>query len=221
MPLDASRMQREIQMAVSSQERGKAGRAAQHILDCASAEATAEANRQRAAEQTPLVADPRWRDMVAANDRLLPSCQAVDAASRAQLVPLLRRSLTEGDKGAAAHLAAALLEAGFKVVDEPAVVAALRRDAWDCDRMSLGMLNWLASRHPQLLTPNELGALREQQRAYVSVEVEAALRTSPDNLELKAAMDHTRALFKPPPGADPAKVARMAVDIQSRCKVER
>jgi len=215
-PPDVSRMQREIQIAVSSDERGKAGEAARHIKTCESVEklrAQVDAGWHRKSE-----AD--GRALLAGMQQDLASCQAVDAASRAQLVPLLRRSLAEGDQGAAAALVSALGK-GFDMASEPTVVAALRRDAWACDRVSQAWVSTLAAQHPRLLTPNEIGALREQQRAEISKGTEEARRRPDVDSAHKAALESLLASFKPPPGADPAEVARLAADIQGRCAPER
>lgn len=215
-PPDVSRMQREIQIAVSSDERGKAGEAARHIKTCEGVErlrAQVDAGWHRKSE-----AD--GRALLAGMQQDLASCQAVDAASRAQLVPLLRRSLAEGDQGAAAALVSALGK-GFDMASEPTVVAALRRDAWACDRVSLYWLSTLAAQHPRLLTPNEIGALREQQRAEISKGTEETRRRPDVDSAHKAALESLLASFKPPPGADPAEVARLAADIQGRCAPER
>lgn len=212
---DVSRMQREIQMALSSDERGKAGKAAQHIRLCQSAERTAQWLRDGSAAQRLGADERRLREIAASNEQLLPGCQAVDAASRAQLVPLLRRSLAEGDKGAAALLVIAL-EPGFRAADEPTVVAALRRDAWSCDRSSLGQLGMLAERQPQLVTPNDVGVLRELRRGFAGVE--PVSRQTGGDARRKEAMDRRMAAFAPPPGADPAEVARQAAEVRSRCK---
>lgn len=216
-PPDVSRMQREIQMAVSGDQRGKAGEAARHILRCLDAEDWATADPRGFLDRSQFEADRR--DWLAANERLLRACQAVDAASRAQLVPLLRRSFAEGDKGAAAKLALAMWN--FEPAAEPAVVAALRRDAWDCDRQSVSYLSWLAGQHAQILTPNELGALRAQMFEQIRVKSEPALRKSLDDAQLKEALAGMQAAWNPPPGANPTEVARMAADIQSRCKPDR
>lgn len=213
-------MQREIQMAVSGDQRGKAGEAAHHIRTCLSAELMVRSFRERSGLNTSSVTDPVFREILAANERLLPSCQAVDAASRAQLVPLLRRSLDEGDRGAAAWLVMAM-DQGFKPAAEPAVMAALRREAWDCDRLSLNALRVLDIQHPQLLTPNEVGALRERQRAEMAAALAEVLRRPDISPGHKEALENHLASFKPPPGADPTEIARMAADIQSRCKPER
>jgi hypothetical protein len=148
------------------------------------------------------------------------SCQAVDASSRAQLVPLLRRSLAEGDKGAAASLVQALGK-DFKAADEPAVIPALRRDAWDCDRMSQVALSSLVRRDPQLLTPNEIGALRDQQRIQFSRSLEALQQKAEGDPKRQAAIEGILATFKPPPEADAAEVARMSAEMQSRCESAR
>lgn len=155
----------------------------------------------------------------ASHQAMVASCQAVDAASRAQLVPLLRRSLAEGDKGAAAGLVQALGK-DFKLADEPAVVPALRRDAWDCDRSSQRVLDILARRDPQLLTPNEIGALREQMYLSDGSSLERVIRAEGDP-KRKAILEQLKASYQPPPGADPAEVARISADIQSRCEAAR
>lgn len=220
-PVDISRMQRDIQLAISSDQRGKAGEAAKHIQTCLMAERSAEQQRQRSAKTADehRIPEPFARFFRAHQDQLLASCQAVDAASRAQLVPLLRRSLAEGDKGAAAGLVQALGK-NFNLADEPGVVPALRRDAWDCDRSSQGVLSSLARRDPHLLTPNEIGALRDQQRIQVGQSLEAALRKEGDP-KRKAFLEQLMTSFQPPPGVDPAEVARISADIQSRCKAAR
>lgn len=218
-PVDISRRQRDIQLAVGSNQRGKAGEAAMHIQTCLMAERRAEYERQRMAK----TADQYWilapaiRVERARHDELLASCQAVDAASRAQLVPLLRRSLAEGDKSAAAGLVQALGK-NFNLADEPAVLPALRRDAWDCDSSSQRVLISLAYREPQLLTANEIGALREQERIRLGQGLEAVLRHPGGDPQRRAALEGMLATFKPPPEAIPAEMARISADIQSRCK---
>lgn len=215
-PPDVSRMQREIQIAVSSDQRGKAGEAAWHIRACENVErlrAEVDAGWHRKCEADGCA-------LLAGMQQDLASCQAVDAASRAQLVPLLRRSLAEGDQGAAAALVSALGK-GFDVASEPTVVAALRRDAWACDRVSQHWLSMLAAQHPRLLTPNEIGALREEQRAAISKATEQARRRPDSHSAHIAALESWLASFKPPPGADPAEVARMSAEIQGRCEAAR
>lgn len=210
---DVSRRQREIQIALSSDQRGSAGTAARHIQVCQSLEQLRdwnEANRQRRGEAA-------YRLTLTHLAEDLPACQAVDAASRAQLEPLLRRSLAEGDKGAAASLVT-LLRDGFDPAAEPDVVAGLRRDAWLCDGAAISWLATLVRRHPQLLTPNEVGALREKERGWVALAAEAT-RKSGTELDAKeqAELDRVMDSLKPPPGADAAEVARLAADIQSHC----
>jgi hypothetical protein len=151
---------------------------------------------------------------------LLASCQAVDAGSREQLLPLLRRSLAEGDKGAAAGLVQALGK-DVNLADEPGVIPALRRDAWDCDSSSQRVLSSLVRRDPQLLTPNEIGALRDQERIQFSKGLEAMQRKAEGDPKRQAAIEWMLATFKPPPEANPAEVARMSAEIQSRCEAAR
>lgn len=218
-PADVSRRQRDIQIALSSDQRGKAGEAAKHIQDCLMAERNAEQRRQQMAARQQQLPEPLARAFRAQHDELLASCQAVDAASRAQLVPLLRRSLAEGDKGAAAGLVQALGK-DFKLADEPGVVPALRRDAWDCDRLSQSTLSGLARRDPQLLTPDEVGALRDLQRLWISRGLEAVRRQAEGDPKRQAAIDGMLATLKPPPEANLAEVARISADIQSRCPVK-
>lgn len=208
-------MQREIQMAISTDQRGLARTAARHIQLCLAVELRDQWVREGIAAQKLSLDEARLREIRAGDERVRASCQAVDAASRAQLVPLLRRSLAEGDTRAAASLVTALGE-GFKISNEPAILAGLRRDAWNCDRSSLGLLGGFAERQSQLLTPNEVGALREMRRGFAGVNAETG-----GDPKRKEAMERRLAFFRPPPGADAAEVARMAADIRSRCKVER
>ncbi len=217
---DVSRMQRDIQLALSSDQRGKAGEAARHIEGCMAWERNPERTRQHIEKLVRALPESAAAAIRAGHQAMVASCQAVDAASRAQLVPLLRRSLAEGDKGAAASLVQALGK-DFKLADEPAVVAALRRDAWDCDRSSQRALGALARQNPQLLTPNEIGALREQMYLSERSGVERQIRRAEGDPKRKAALEQMYAVtYQPPPGADPAEVARISADIQSRCKAE-
>ncbi|MFG6432260.1 hypothetical protein [Roseateles sp. LYH14W] len=220
-PADVSRRQRDIQLAVSSDQRGKAGEAAKHIQTCMAAERNAEQRRQRLESilQKEKAPEAVANVLRAGHDELLASCQAVDAAARAQLVPLLRRSLAEGDKGAAAGLVRALGK-DFNLADEPGVLPALRRDAWDCDRSSQGALDVLARRDSKLLTPNEIGALRDQLRLERGQSLEAAIRAEADP-KRKAILEQLKASYQPPPEADPAEVARISAEIQSRCEAAR
>ncbi|MDR7297945.1 hypothetical protein J2X16_003294 [Pelomonas aquatica] len=216
-PLDVSRMQPDIQLAISSDQRGKAGEAARHIQRCLALERDPERARQRTEDMLRRFPEPVASAMRASHQELVASCQAVDAASRAQLLPLLRRSLDEGDKGAAAGLVQALGKS-FNLADEPGVLPALRRDAWDCDRSSQGVLSSLVRRDPQLLTPNEIGALRDQERIQLSKGLEAVLRKAEGDPKRQAAIEGMLATFKPPPEANAAEVARISADIQSRCE---
>lgn len=219
-PVDVSRMQRDIQLAISSDQRGEAGEAARHIQRCLALERNPERARQSTEDLLRRMPESVAGVMRARHQELVASCQAVDAASREQLVPLLRRSLAEGDKGAAAGLVHALGK-NFDLVDEPAVLPALRRDAWDCDRISQSVLSSLARRDPQLLTPNEIGALRDQQRIQLGKSLEAALRKVEGDPKRRAALELMMASFQPPPEANPAEIARMSAEIQSRCEAAR
>jgi hypothetical protein len=217
-PVDVSRMQPDIQLAISSDQRGKAGDAARHIQRCLALERDPERARQSVENLLRRLPEAAHSAMRASHQELVAACQAVDAASRAQLVPLLRRSLDEGDKGAAAGLVQALGK-GFNLADEPGVLRALRRDAWDCDGSSQRALSSLVRRDPQLLTPNEIGALRDQERIQFSKSLEAMLRKAEGNPKRQAVIEGMLATFKPPPEADPAEVARISAEIQRRCEV--
>jgi len=217
--LDVSRLQRDIQLAISSDQRGKAGEAARHIQRCLASERDPERQRKSREEFAQKFSEPVAGAMRTIQHQLDASCQAVDAASRAQLVPLLRRSLAEGDKGAAAGLVQAL-EKDFDQAKELGVVLALRRDAWDCDRNSQRVLSSLVRRDPRLLTPNEMGALRDQERIQFSRHMDALLSKAAGDPKRRAAIEGMLATFKPPPEADPAEVARISADIQRRCEAE-
>jgi len=219
-PVDVSRMQPDIQLAISSDQRGKAGEAARHIQRCLALERDPERSRQSTEALLRRLPESVHSVMRASHQELVASCQAVDAASREQLVPLLRRSLDEGDKGAAEGLVQALGK-NFNLADEPGVLPALRRDAWDCDRSSQRVLSSLVRRDPQLLTPSEIGALRDQGRIQFSESLEALLRKAEGDPKRQAAIAGILATYKPPPEADPAEVARFSAEIQSRCEASR
>lgn len=219
-PVDVSRRQRDIQVAVASDQPGKAGEAARHIQRCQALERDPERQRQSMENLLRRLPETAHSAIRAGHDQLVASCQAVDAASREQLVPLLRRSLAEGDKGAAAGLVQALGK-NVNLADEPGVLPALRRDAWDCDSSSQRVLSSLVRRDPQLLTPNEIGALRDQERIQFSKGLEAMLRQAEGDPKRQAGIEWILTTFKPPPEADPAEVARMSAEIQSRCEAAR
>jgi len=216
-PVDVSRMQPDIQLAISSDQPGKAGEAARHIRRCLALERDPERARQSMEDLLRRLPETVHSFMRASHHQLVASCQAVDAASRAELVPLLRRSLAEGDKGAAAGLVQAL-GAHFNLADQPGALPALRRDALDCDSSSQRVLSSLVRRDPQLLTPNEIGALRDQELIQFSKGLEALLRKAEGDPKRQAVIEGMLATFKPPPEANPAEVARMSAEIQSRCK---
>ncbi len=210
-------MQRDVQLAIGSDQRGKAGEAARHIQRCLALERDPERNRQAMEAMLRRLPEAAAGSFRASHQELVASCQAVDESSRAQLVPLLRRSLAEGDKGAAAGLVRALGK-DFNLADDPDVLAALRRDAWDCDDGSQRALSNLARRDPQLLPPNEIGALRDLERIQFSKSMEALLRQAEGDTKRQAVLQAMLATYKSPPEADPAEVARISAEIQSRCK---
>jgi hypothetical protein len=214
-PLDASRLQREIQMAVSSQERGRAGEAARHIESCQYAERRGESLRAELEAERQRAPAAGFGEAIAHLEQMQTACQAVDAASRAQWVPLLRRSLAEGDRGAAASLVGALGRQ-FDPAAERDAMTALRRDAWACDIASVRAMNSLATQHASWLNANEQGALREVER---SRSVLAHLPA--DTPAAKVTRDRLIARLRPPPEADPAEVTRIAADIQRRCEAAR
>lgn len=216
-PPDLSRRQREIQLALSGDPRVRARAAAMHIQVCQSLEELKEwneAHRQRRSEA-------EYRRTLANLAEDLPACQAIDAATRAQLVPLLRRSLADGDKGAAASLYQQLGK-GFDPSAEPDIVAGLRRDALSCDEASGHALMGLHRSHPQVLTAAETGALRERARGWFAAQVES-MRHAGGKLEPRhqAELDRLLDSLKPPPDADPAEVARLVADIQRHCTPPR
>jgi len=105
------------------------------------------------------------------------------------------------------------------LADEPGVIPALRRDAWDCDSTSQSVLSSLVRRDPRLLTPNETGALREQMYLSDGPSLERVIRAEGDP-KRKAILEQLKASYQPPPEADPAEVARISADIQSRCQTK-
>lgn len=215
--LDVARLQREIQAAINSNEPGKAGKAARHIERCLYVERNGMQLREELDEKQRSAPDAGNREKLAGIEQLEASCQAVDAAARAQLVPLLRRSLAEGDTGAATSLMRALGSA-YDPMTQPDIVAGLRRDAAACNLVAVAALSRIAEEHPDLLTPNEIGVLRELQRAEIrAIYNTAAVRSGLDERD-KAMVDRMLDGLKPPPGSDAAEVARVVAERQTRCR---
>lgn len=95
--------------------------------------------------------------LIEADAAMLRQCQALDAHSRAQLIPLLRQSVAEGDQGAAIRLVTALGK-GFDAAAEAVAVDGVRRDAQACHRHTLEILHMLAMVMPGLVTASEAAA---------------------------------------------------------------
>lgn len=154
---DVSALARQVQWAISSPQPGEAGKAAQAIQRCLTRERS-QASLQRFAEQNPgkLRGDMQAR-LIEADAAMLRQCQALDAHSRAQLIPLLRQSVAEGDQGAAIRLVTALGK-GFDAAAEAVAVDGVRRDAQACHRHTLEILHMLAMVMPGLVTASEAAA---------------------------------------------------------------
>lgn len=214
LPPDASRMQREIQFAAVSDQRGKAGAAARLIEQCMAVE---QLRAQLDAGQVhPALVDRR---RALAREEDLVACQAVDAMSRAQWVPLLRRSLAEGDKRAAYKLITALGR-DFNPANESAAMASLRRDASDCDWPSLRQLYFLGKRHPGSVTSDEVGAVEQMER-LTAVALGDKLKQLADaeaDPGRKAAIDRDIAAIKLPPVVASPEAVRLAADVRTRCE---
>jgi hypothetical protein len=211
LALDVSSFQRDIQQAMASLQRGRAADAARHIETCRSMDrlgagmwAALEAGRAR----MPVAA---YTDAVAQVQQIQVACQAVDTASRAQLAPLLRRSLGEGDRGAAAALVVAL-GPDFQPAVEPEVIVSLRQDAQACDLPSEGVLKRLSGRGATVLMPDELDALRSVQRRD---SIWALL--PPDSPAARAGFESLKQRLGASPGATPMEVAQSMGGVQTRC----
>lgn len=202
---DPSRMQRAIQLAVSSQQPGKAREALQYLHDCWFVAEEGNLRREALDDERHAMSEAAYLTAVARLEDERQACQAIDASSHAQWVPLLRRSMAEGDIGAATRLSLAL---GLdKAVAEPEIAAGLVRDAWGCNGMALAGLRGVARRHPRLLSPHVVGAVYELERLQLSTSpnMDPALRT------------RLLAGLKQPANADPAEVARLVAEMQRRC----
>lgn len=143
---------------MSSDKPGLAGPAAQGIHGCLSWELLAPTMRALAEDKQRAKPTAGYGEFVAFMDHFRAACQGLDAATRAQLEPLARRSLQEGDRGAAAVLVWHLDKA-LDPAREPDVVTALKRDAWACDLDSVAALDSLSDRLPQLLARSEWAAI--------------------------------------------------------------
>lgn len=199
-PRDALRLQREIQFALSSDARGRAGVAARHILRCQALERLLASNEPGSGVTLDHSVDD------------LSACQAVDAASRAQLVPLLRRSLSDGDKGAAESLVKAL-KPDFSPAAEPEIMAGLRRDALDCHRPSLLELHYLRA--------DEADVSQEMERLAALAALNDLKRRADGEIDpgRKAFLQQSIASIKLPTTPVTPEAGRIGADIQRRCNV--
>lgn len=214
-PLDASSFQRDIQQALANPQRGKAGAAARHIETCQGLDRLGAGMRSYLDARQRQTPSADYVEALAQIAEGQAACQAVDAASRAQLVPLLRRSLAEGEAGAAASLVVALGR-GFKADAEPEVMAALTRDAAACDLTAEGVWNRLTGTGSPVVTQDELALLRMLQRRQPVWSWLPA-----ESLAAKAAFE----LLKKRLGVEPvtasvADVAYLIADVRPHCQAE-
>lgn len=208
-PPDASRMQREIQLALHSAERGAARKALKYLHDCWAVRQVGD--RQRAALDAGRhrMSEAAYSEALSQFEERQRGCQAIDANSRGQWEPLLRRSLAEGDEGVSTRLVLALGER-FDPAAEPAIVAGLLRDAWACDGLAFVMLRPLARKHSPLIGPHVAGAVNALDRAQLTAYVKK-------NPAGNAEVDRQLAELVTPADADPAEVARLVSDMRTRC----
>lgn len=209
---DGSRMQREIQLALHNPERGAARKALKYLHDCSVATKVGPRQRASLEEERHRMTEAAFMKALTRLEEEQRSCQAIDANAHAQWVPLLRRSLAEGDEGVAAHLVLALGER-FDAAAEPEIVAGLLRDAWACDGLAFGMLRPLARSHSPLLDPSVAGAVNALDHAQITAFAKA-------NPMRPAELARELAELVPPANADPAKLARLVSDMKARCPDE-
>lgn len=208
---DVSALARQVQSAISSPQLGDAGKAAQAIQGCLTRERSQGALQQFADKHPEKLRGDMLARMMEADAAMLRQCQALDAHSRAQLIPLLRQSVAEGDQGAPIRLVVALGK-GFDAAAEPAAVDGTRRDAQACHRRTLESLRMMARVIPGLATASEAAAYA---KVLHSFPVKANARSS--NNKFEEFLDSVKLPFGPTGTVDADEVERLYNLIKARC----
>ena len=205
---DIGQYQRAVQAALSGTAPGLAASAAQAIQNCKLVE-LAENRLRAAAQKMPTQLQAQNAAALQGLQQELAACQALDSQARASLLPLMRRSLAEGDTGAAGRLA---MELGSQLnpAQEKELVQALHTDAKNCDFYALSAVTSKSLLVPGLATPTERAAYGEVWRWQLTRAGKGDMAA-----RLSANESAIASLLQRP---DATEVARLSDDIKSRCK---
>lgn len=208
---DPSRIQRLVQQAISSPAPGLAAKAAAEIQLCNEMEFSSPIMREVLEDAQRQKFRPSTAQLLEDQELKLRECQALDAFARSQLVPLLRRSLKEGEVGAAANLVHEL-ETRFHPQQESEAIAALKRDAWNCDDRSISAIVSLAARGASSFSNAEvLAAMRLQER-----DLDQILASASEAARKASRADRASLAASYP--AEAADVATVLKAVKPRCR---
>jgi hypothetical protein len=202
---DPAARQLMVQAALASDQPGFATNAALAIGHCMALEAAGDGLRTALSAPVPGLTAGDIMSALAWQEDELRKCQALDALSRSQWIPLIRRSLREGGTGAAAALLGPVMGSPYEKTVATEVADHLRRDARQCHELSLlslvGRSDW--------------------KRALVSVEEQAAylqtLKRMYDARHDPMAELWTLPGLLPETPVDSAQVLRIASEIEAKC----
>ncbi|RVU43791.1 hypothetical protein [Rubrivivax rivuli] len=195
-----------VQAALSGNETGLATRAAVAIGGCFAMDALdGLPERIHSAEVQALMSRELELAMQAWRDNERRRCQALDAFSRTQWLPLLRRGLAEGRMGDANDLLLAFMVGPHSEQVMSEVFPYLRRDAFRCDESALASLHGWEWPSDNSLTRNEAVAVWQVLKSLYEAKSDDWW--------------HKRASELTPPiqAGDPAEVQRIGKAIRSNC----
>lgn len=195
-----------VQAALSGNETRLATRAAVAIGRCFARDAIDELPESTiSAEVLALMSREEQLEIQVWVDSERRRCQALDAFSRAQWLPLLRRGLAEGRMGDATELFHAFMLGPHKEQVMSEVFPYLRRDAFRCGESALASLHFGGWGFDNSLTRDESVAVWQVLKSLYEAK--------PDEWWQKRASE----LTPPVQAGDAAEVQRIGKAIRSNC----
>jgi hypothetical protein len=202
---DPAARQLLVQAALSNGQPGLAAPAALAIASCTANEQRADRMRAALTRMHPAMGDARFRMMWDHIESELRLCQALDASSRAQWLPLMRRGMKEGKLGTAAELVMAFEGTPYEEAAATEALAYLRRDARQCDRLSMWLAHGMSRKQEGRLTVEEAEAFRQLLKKQRDADPDPVLRV------LRNYLDESGN-----PG-NPVEVERIVAEISAHC----
>lgn len=184
-------------------------RAGEAIGRCLALEASEERGRIALGEDRLDLSREVLLDLQAGVEGVLRMCQALDAFSRAQWLPLLRRGLAGGRIGDAHGLLTDVLGSPYQQVVELEIYPSLRKDAFRCHEPSLSMLYYGQWPPEKALTVDE--------RLAVWQVLKQLYEAKPDETSRELA----HSLSAPDQANDPAEVQRIEAAIRPHCQANQ